>query len=86
MRIREKLVIIFFTFIIIPMFLLWARFQGTAVGSIKTFLRQEISNRANEISDQITSNLTAQKTSIQNLIQHPLLRQYASNIANNREA
>lgn len=86
MRIREKLVIIFFTFIIIPMFLLWARFQGTAVGSIKTFLRQEISNRANEISDQITNNLTVQKTRIQNLVQQPLLRQYANNIASNPQA
>ncbi|MBO0800031.1 MAG: cache domain-containing protein, partial [Blastocatellia bacterium] len=68
------------------MFLLWARFQGTAVGSIKTFLRQEISNRANEISDQITNNLTAQKTRIQTLIQQPLLKQYAHNIANNQQA
>jgi len=83
MRIREKLVIIFFTFIIIPMFLLWARFQGTAVGSIKTFLRQEISTRANEISDQITSNLKAQQNEIQALVQQPLLKIYARSIANN---
>jgi signal transduction histidine kinase len=83
MRIREKLVIIFFTFIIIPMFLLWARFQGTAVGSIKTFLRQEISTRANEISDQITSNLKAQQNEIQALAKQPLLKVYARSIANN---
>jgi signal transduction histidine kinase len=86
MRIREKLVIIFFTFIIIPMFLLWARFQGTAVGSIKTFLRQEISTRANEISDQITSNLKAQQNEIQALVQQPLLKLYARSIANDPQA
>jgi signal transduction histidine kinase len=86
MRIREKLVIIFFTFIIIPMFLLWARFQGTAVGSIKTFLRQEISNRASDISDQITSNLKAQQNEIQALVQQPLLKAYARNLAQNPQA
>jgi signal transduction histidine kinase len=86
MRIREKLVIIFFTFIIIPMFLLWARFQGTAVGSIKTFLRQEISNRASDISDQITSNLKDQQNEIQALVKEPLLKAYARNLANNPQA
>ncbi len=86
MRIREKLVIIFFTFIIIPMFLLWARFQGTAVGSIKTFLRQEISNRASDISDQITSNLKAQQNEVQALIHQPLLKAYARSIAQNPQA
>jgi signal transduction histidine kinase len=86
MRIREKLVIIFFTFIIIPMFLLWARFQGTAVGSIKTFLRQEISNRASDISDQITSNLKAQQNEIEALVQQPLLKVYARNLTNNPQA
>jgi signal transduction histidine kinase len=86
MRIREKLVIIFFTFIIIPMFLLWARFQGTAVGSIKTFLRQEISSRANEISDQITSNLVAQQKKILALARQPILKSYARNIASNPPA
>jgi signal transduction histidine kinase len=80
MRIREKLVIIFFTFIIIPMFLLWARFQGTAVGSIKTFLRQEISNRASDISDQITINLKDQQKEILALVQQPLLKAYARNL------
>jgi signal transduction histidine kinase len=86
MRIREKLVIIFFTFIIIPMFLLWARFQGTAVGSIKTFLRQEISNRASDISDQITSNLKAQQNEVQALVQQPLLKAYARNLAQTPQA
>jgi signal transduction histidine kinase len=86
MRIREKLVIIFFTFIIIPMFLLWARFQGTAVGSIKTFLRQEISNRASDISDQITSNLKAQQNEIEALVQHPLLKAYTRNLTSNPQA
>ena len=61
MAIRAKLVIIFFAFIIVPMFLLWARWQGTAVSSIKSVLKQELSDRAREISDQIDENLAANK-------------------------
>jgi hypothetical protein len=61
MAIRAKLVIIFFTFIIVPMFLLWARWQGTAIGSIKAVLRQGLQDRAKEISDQISKSLEIHK-------------------------
>src|SRR5262245_15449225 len=86
MRIRAQLVVIFLTFIIIPMFLLWDRFQGTAVGSLKTFLRLELSTRANEIDDQRTSNLKAQQNEIQALVQQPLLKLYARSIASDPQA
>ncbi|MGH9798918.1 MAG: hypothetical protein ACRD82_00995, partial [Blastocatellia bacterium] len=77
MAIRAKLVIIFFAFIIVPMFLLWARWQDTAVGSIKSVMKQELADRAHEISDQIDENLATQKTSIQKLTQQPPFRNYA---------
>ncbi|MCI0664790.1 MAG: HAMP domain-containing protein, partial [Acidobacteria bacterium] len=86
MRLREKLVIIFFTFIIIPMFLLWARWQGTAVGSIKAVLRQEISDRAREISDQVTLTLKKHESQVLDLVRQPMLKDYARNLANNPQA
>ena len=46
MAIRAKLVIIFFLIIIAPMFLLWARWQGTALGGIKSVMRQGLGDRA----------------------------------------
>ena len=57
MAIRAKLVIIFFLIIIAPMFLLWARWQGTALGGIKSVMRQGLGDRAREISDQVTRSL-----------------------------
>ncbi len=77
MAIRAKLVIIFFAFIIVPMFLLWARWQDTAVLSIKSVLKQELTDRAREISDQIDENLAAQKAQILKLAQQSSLRNYA---------
>lgn len=77
MAIRAKLVIIFFAFIIVPMFLLWARWQDTAVGSIKSVLKQELADRAREISDQIDENLAIQKAQILKLTQQSALRNYA---------
>jgi signal transduction histidine kinase len=77
MAIRAKLVIIFFAFIIVPMFLLWARWQSTAVGSIKSVLRQGLSDRAREISDQITRSLQEHQARITALTQQPALQNYA---------
>lgn len=77
MAIRAKLVIIFFAFIIVPMFLLWARWQDTAVGSIKSVLKQELADRAREISDQIDENLATQKGQLLKLAQQSALRSYA---------
>lgn len=86
MRLREKLAIIFFTFIIIPMFLLWARWQGTAVGSIKAVLRQELSERAREISDQITLTLQTHQQRVLDLTRQPALMAYARNLRQNNQA
>jgi signal transduction histidine kinase len=86
MRLREKLAIIFFTFIIIPMFLLWARWQGTAVGSIKSVLRQELNDRAREISDQITLSLESHKEKILDLVRQSALKAYARSLAENSQA
>jgi signal transduction histidine kinase len=77
MAIRAKLVIIFFAFIIVPMFLLWARWQGTALGSIKSVLKQGLSVRAREISDQITRSLQEHRVRITQVTQQPALQNYA---------
>lgn len=77
MAIRAKLVIIFFAFIIVPMFLLWARWQDTAIVSIKSVLKQELAQRAREISDQITVTLEKDKAQILKLTQTPALLAYA---------
>ncbi len=77
MAIRAKLVIIFFAFIIVPMFLLWARWQSTAVGSIKSVLRQGLSDRAREISDQINRSLQEHQARITALTNQPELQNYA---------
>jgi signal transduction histidine kinase len=77
MAIRAKLVIIFFAFIIVPMFLLWARWQGTAVGSIKSVLRQGLSERAREISEQVSRSLEEHRIRITTLTQQPALQSYA---------
>jgi signal transduction histidine kinase len=77
MAIRAKLVIIFFAFIIVPMFLLWARWQGTAVGSIKFVLQQGLLDRAREISDQVTRSLQEHQTRITSLTRQPALQNYA---------
>lgn len=77
MAIRAKLVIIFFAFIIVPMFLLWARWQDTAVNSIKSVLEQGLGERAREISDQITRTLQNHKSQILELTTQQPLRTYA---------
>ncbi len=77
MAIRAKLVIIFFAFIIVPMFLLWARWQDTAIVSIKSVLKQELAQRAREISDQITVTLEKDKAQILKFTQTPALLAYA---------
>jgi signal transduction histidine kinase len=77
MAIRAKLVIIFFAFIIVPMFLLWARWQGTALGSIKSVLRQGLQDRAREISDQVTRSLQEHQTRITAFTRLAALQNYA---------
>ena len=77
MAIRAKLVIIFFLIIIVPMFLLWARWQGTALGGIKSVLQQGLSDRASEISDQVTRSLQEHRVRITSLTKKPALENYA---------
>lgn len=77
MAIRAKLVIVFCTFIIVPMCLLWARWRDTAADSIKAVLRQALSARAEEISNQITRHLQTQQTQILALTGQPALKAYA---------
>lgn len=86
MAIRAKLVIIFFAFIIVPMFLLWARWQDTAVGSIKSVLRQELTDRTRAISDQIDANLSTDKTEILKFTQQTALRNYARAVQQSTQA
>jgi len=77
MAIRAKLAIIFFAFIIVPMFLLWARWQDTAIANVKSVLRQSLSERAREISDQITRTLQNHQAQVLELTRQPALRNYA---------
>lgn len=84
--IRAKLIIIFFVFIIVPMFLLWARWQTTAIGSIKSVLRQELAERAHEISDQITQSLQNHQKQIISLTEQPALKSFARAAAQRGQA
>src|SRR5512145_257240 len=77
MAIRAKLVIIFFLIIIAPMFLLWARWQVTALGGIKSVMKQGLSDRAREISDQVTRSLQEHEIRITSLTRQPGLKTYA---------
>src|SRR5262244_3884548 len=83
MAIRAKLVIIFFLVIIAPMFLLWARWQGTALGGIKSVMRQGLADRAREISDQVTRSLQEHQFRITSLTKQPGLATYARAAAQN---
>jgi signal transduction histidine kinase len=86
MGIRDKLVIIFFALIIIPMFLLWARWQETAVGSTKAVLQREAAERASEISDQVTSSLQSNQKQIVDLTKQGALASYGRELGQNPQA
>lgn len=86
MGIRDKLVIIFFALIIIPMFLLWARWQETAVGSTKSVLQREVAERAREISDQVTRSLESNERQILDLTRQSALQSYGRELGINSEA
>ncbi|MCI0391041.1 MAG: ATP-binding protein [Acidobacteria bacterium] len=81
MAIRAKLVIIFFLIIIVPMFLLWARWQGTALGGVKSVLQQGLSDRALEIDNQITRSLQEHRLRITSFTKRPVLANYARAVA-----
>jgi signal transduction histidine kinase len=83
MAIRAKLVIIFFLIIIVPMFLLWARWQGTALGGVKSVLQQGLSERAREISVQITRSLQEHRVRITTFTKRRALQDYARAVAQN---
>src|SRR5215813_1997211 len=80
MAIRAKLVIIFFLIIIVPMFLLWARWQGTALGGVKSVLQQGLSDRAREISAQINRSLQEHRGRITKFAKRPALENYARTV------
>src|SRR5215510_4474128 len=86
MAIRAKLSIIFFLIIIVPMFLLWARWQGTALGGIKLVLKQGLSDRAREISDQVAVSLQGHRDLITSFTRQPALENYARAVAQNSQA
>jgi signal transduction histidine kinase len=77
MGIRTKLVLIFFAGIVVPMLLLWMRWQGTAIESIKSVMRQDLADRAREISEQTSRSLDMHKSQLLELSNQPLLRAYA---------
>ena len=81
MAIRAKLVIIFFLIIIVPMFLLWARWQGTALGGVKSVLLQGLSERALEIDNQINRSLQEHRGRITLFTKQTPLETYARQVA-----
>jgi signal transduction histidine kinase len=81
MGIRSKLAIIFFALIIVPMFVLWVRWQGTAVSSIKSVMLQEISDRTRDISDRITRTMGNNQSEALELTSRPALKDYARTLA-----
>ncbi len=86
MPIRAKLVIVVFVFAILPMFLLWARWQGTAVGIITSLLREDAKSHASEISEQLERNLQERQVRLAQLTQLPLLRVYSNQLMQNNHA
>ncbi len=83
MPIRAKLVIVVFVFAILPMFLLWARWQATAVGTITSMLRRDANNRAREISDQFDHALQEQQARLAHLTRQTPLRIYGNLLTQN---
>ncbi|MCI0662363.1 MAG: sensor histidine kinase [Acidobacteria bacterium] len=77
MGIRSKLAIIFFALIIGPMFVLWVRWHGTAVSSIKSVMLQEITDRTRYISDQITRTMENHQSQVLELASRPALKNYS---------
>ena len=77
MGIRTKLVIIFFLGIVVPMLVLWGRWQGTAIGSIKSVMRQDLADGAREVSEQVTRLLDSHKGRLMELTSQPALLAYA---------
>ncbi len=86
MGIRAKLVLIFFAIIIVPMFILWATWQRTSFNSINSYLRQRLSERTLEISDQITRTLDTHQSRILKLTSQEALNIYARNLAQTPQA
>jgi signal transduction histidine kinase len=86
MPIRAKLVIVVFVFAILPMFLLWARWQGTAVGTITRMLQQDADSRAREISANLDRQLKEHESQLTELAQQPALLAYARALTQNPKA
>ena len=86
MPIRAKLVIVVFAFAILPMFLLWGRWQGTAVETVTSLLQQDAANRAREITEQLDRVLLQHQTRLTQLTQQAPLRVYANQLSQNSSA
>ena len=86
MPIRAKLVIVVFVFAILPMFLLWARWQGTAVGTITRMLQLDADSRAREISANLDRQLKDHEAQLAQLTKQLLLKTYARALTQNMRA
>lgn len=86
MRLREKLVLIFFLLIIIPMIVVSMRWQNTAVGSIKSVLREELWLRTRDIADRINEILREYQAKVIALNSEPSLKAYVADLARNPQA
>lgn len=75
--IRAKLVVIFFASILVPMLFVWALWQNTAIANIKLAMRQGVTERTREISEQITRSLQMHQARLAELAKQPGLRALA---------
>lgn len=80
MPIRAKLVIVVFVCAIVPMFLLWGRWQGTAVGILTDLLQTDATNRAQEIAEQFELHTQTQQQQFTQLAASPTLRTFSNNL------
>ncbi|NOT63456.1 MAG: HAMP domain-containing protein [Acidobacteria bacterium] len=86
MPIRAKLVIVVFVFAILPMFLLWARWQATAVGTIERMLQQDADSHAREISANLDRQLKEHQAQLIELAKQAVLQSYARALGQNSNA
>ncbi len=78
--IRNKLLLAFSVLIVLPMGLLWSRWQETALGGTRGALRQVVSDRASQVKDQIEIKLEATRRQLLEMAEREEWRRYGSRL------
>jgi signal transduction histidine kinase len=84
MAIRAKLVLIVFFCAILPMFLVTARWNRTAVSSVTAILRDDLNNYAHLISLSVDKTLRARAGDLRTLASSPTFKNYLNKIMRNQ--